>query len=190
VTQGCRRLRELQPAEDLARVSFEDLRFVGGRDRGRVDVAFRVVELVAGLRVDAFDRADELGGEQDVVDRDDAGQEVDAGLVVHAGVEEDVVAHDLGDLGPAVHEPDTAEAAPVIGHGSAAVRDDELQRREVLEEIREHQLREAHRVAVEVVGAGRKHRRVAAAADVHHRRDVELHHLLVERIPPLVAQRR
>jgi hypothetical protein len=50
-----------------------------------------VVEGVAGGRVDATHGADHLRSEQDVLHRDHAGQQVDPGLVVHAGVEEDVV---------------------------------------------------------------------------------------------------
>jgi len=42
--------------------------------------------------------------------------------MIDAGVEEDVVLHDLVELGPAVVERDPAEAAPVERHRAAAVR--------------------------------------------------------------------
>jgi hypothetical protein len=44
---------------------------------------------VARGRVDATHGADHLAGEQDVLDGDHLGQQIDAGLVVDAGVEED-----------------------------------------------------------------------------------------------------
>ena len=51
-------------------------------------------------------------------------------------------------------------------------------------------LHEGGGVAVDVVRAGGVEVRVARGADVDHRRHVELDHLLVERIPVLVGQRR
>ena len=79
-------------ADTPARVALEDLGACrrGGRPR-RVDVALGVVVVVAGLGIDAAHRADHLRGEQDVLDRDHLEQQVDARLVVDAGVEEDVV---------------------------------------------------------------------------------------------------
>ena len=60
----------------------------------------------------------------------------------------------------------------------------------VLEQVGQDDLHEHHGVGVEIIRAGGVHRRIAAAGDVDHRRHVELDHLLVERIPPLVGQRR
>jgi hypothetical protein len=103
--------------------------------RAGLDVALGVVVVEAGLGVDAAHRADHLAGEQDVVDRDHLGQQVDARLVVDAGVEEDVVQQVVLQqrLLQLLRQP--AVAAPVVGRGAAAVRDDELQRREVLEQV-------------------------------------------------------
>jgi hypothetical protein len=81
----------------------------------------------------------------------------------------------------AVVERDAAEAAPMERHRTAAMRDDQLERRKILEEIEQDQLHEGHGVGVEVVRSGRVLRRIAAPADVNHRRHVELDHLLVER---------
>ena len=95
-------------------------------ERGRgVDVALRVVVVLARFRIDAAHGADHLRAEQDVVDRHDLRQQVDAGLMVDAGVEEDVVANHVGEQRPLHVLREAAIAAPVIRHGAAAVRDDE-----------------------------------------------------------------
>src|SRR3954470_20374645 len=188
----CRLLGDLvlQQRIDLEGITFEDLGLVGGGERRIVDIALGVVETESGLRIIALHRADHLRGEQDAVDRHHLGEQIDARLMIDAGVEEDVLAHDLGKLRLAVVERDAAEAAPVERHRAAAVRDDELQGREVLEQVRQDDLHEHHRVGVEIVGAGGVLRRIAATGDVDHRRHVELDHLLVERIPPLVGEQR
>ena len=77
-----------------------------------------------------------------------------------------------------------------IRHRAAAVRDDELELGELLEHVRQDELHHRHGVGVEIVRAGGVLRRIAAAGDVDHRRHVELDHLLVERIPPFVGERR
>ncbi len=59
-----------------------------------------------------------------------------------------------------------------------------------LEEVGRQELHERRRVGVDVVRAGRVEARVARGAHVDHRRHVELDHLLVERVPPAVGQRR
>src|SRR5215831_14711307 len=110
---------------DAPRVAFVDLAARPGLDRSRVDVAPGVVVMVAGGRVDAAHRADHLAREQDVVDRNDAGEQVDPRLVVDAGVEEHVVQQVLLQerLLQLLREP--AETAPVVRHRAAAVRDHE-----------------------------------------------------------------
>ena len=112
------------------------------------------------------------------------------GLVVDAGVEEHVVEQLLLQRRPLHVLRQPAVAAPVVRHRAAAVRNDELQRREILEEVRRQELHERGRVAVDVVRAGGVEVRVARRAHVDHRRHVELDHLLVERIPLAVGQRR
>ena len=112
------------------------------------------------------------------------------GLVVDAGVEEDVVQDHVREQRPLHVLRQAAIAAPVIGHRAAAVRDDEPQRREILEQVRLDELHERRRVGVDVVRAGGVEVGVARRAHVDHRRHVELDHLLVERIPPLVGERR
>ena len=85
---------------------------------------------------------------------------------------------------------EAAETAPVIGHRAASVRNDEAQRREILEQIAGQALHESGRVGIEVMRAGRVERRVAAGRHVDHRRDVVLDHLLVDRIPEPIGERR
>jgi hypothetical protein len=86
-----RALSRVEAREDAARVASK-ICCLSSADRiGDVDVALGVVVVVAGFRVDAAHRADHLGGEQHVLHRDHRVQQVDAGLVVDAGVEEDVL---------------------------------------------------------------------------------------------------
>ena len=77
----------------------------------------------------------------------------------------------------------------MIRHGAAAVRNDQLQLRKILEQIRRHHLHERHGVGREIVRARRLEiRRVARLADVDHRRHTELAHFFVERIPIAVGE--
>src|SRR5687768_16090391 len=81
--------RRIQAWEHAARVAFVDhLLLLGRQDRRGLDVALGVVVIEARLRVDAAHGADHFAGEQDVLHRDHLGQQVDARLVVDAGVEE------------------------------------------------------------------------------------------------------
>ena len=145
---------------------------------------------MARFGIDAFDRPDHFRCEQDVVRRHHFGEEIDAGLVIDAGIEENVVLDDLDELRPSVVERNPAEAAPVERHRPAAVRDDQLERRKVLEQVGQDELHERHRIGVEVIGARRMHGRVTAARHVNHGRDIELGHFFIKRIPPLVGQGR
>jgi len=61
---------DLETAENAAGIALENLVPVGiAQSRRVVDVTLGIVEIKSGLGVDAFDRADHLGGEQDIVDR-------------------------------------------------------------------------------------------------------------------------
>src|SRR5262245_52474108 len=66
---------------DLARVALEHLGLVGRRQGRALDIPLGVVEAEAGLRVVALHGAHHLRGEQDVVDRNDLEQQVDARLM-------------------------------------------------------------------------------------------------------------
>src|ERR1700691_743763 len=128
--------RLVEPPIDPPRVAFVDLVAVLGTEiASRIDVALGVVIVMAGLRIDSPHRADHLAREQDVVDRNHLGQEIDARLMIHAGVEEDVLEELLREqrLLQFLREP--AIAAPMIGRGAAAMRTDEAQGREILEQV-------------------------------------------------------
>ena len=80
-----------------------------------------------GFRIDAAHRTDHFAGEQHVVDRDYLGEQINAGLVIDAGVEVDVVEQVILQqrLLHLLRQP--AEAAPVVGRSTAAMRDQEAQ---------------------------------------------------------------
>src|SRR3954470_10527963 len=68
--------RRVQPREHAPRIAFVDLVPVLRAERAcALDIALGVVIGEAGLGVDAAHGADHLAGKQDVVDRDDLGQE-------------------------------------------------------------------------------------------------------------------
>ena len=96
----------------------------------RIDVTLGVIEGMSGLRVYPLDGAEHLGAEQDVVDGNNLEQQIDTGLVIDAGIEEDVVHQMLGKRRLAKHHRQAAKASPMVGHGSSAVRDDEPQAQE------------------------------------------------------------
>ena len=110
--------------------------------------------------------------------------------MIHARIEEHVVPHEIVERRTFHVLREAAVPAPVVRHCPAAVRDDEPQRRKVLEQIGGEELHERRRVGVDVVRAGRMEARVARRADVHHGRHVELDHLFVKRIPVPIGQRR
>jgi acyl-CoA dehydrogenase len=180
----------VQARVDASGVPLEDPFPVLGRERRPVDVALGVVPREVAVGVAAADRAEHLRREQDVLRLYHGGQQVDAGLVVHAGVEEDVVHQQGLDRRAVLPGRDAEEPAPVVGHRAAAVRDHEAQRREPAEQVARQQLHEGRGVGVEVVRAERVHGRVARGRHVDHGRNVELDHLLVQREPVLVGQRR
>ena len=87
------------------------------------------------------------------------------GLVVDAGVEEDVAHHVLAQGRPLQHVGQPAVAAPVVRHGAAAVRDHEAQVGKSREQVALEELHERRRVGVDVVRAGGVEVRVAASAE-------------------------
>src|ERR1035437_7937752 len=184
--QGRIKAREHAPS-----VALVDLVLVlRAEDRRGLDVALGIVVVEAGFRVDPAYRADHLAGEQDVIYRDYLGQQVDTRLVINAGVEEDIVQQVILQQRLFQLLRQTAEASPVIGHRAAAMRNQEFQPREVLEQVRGQALHEGRGVGVQVMRAGGVKAGVAAGGNVDHGGDVELHHLLVDRVPLSVRQRR
>ena len=70
------------------------------------------------------------------------------------------------------------------------MRNHETQRREIAEQVALDELHERRGVGVDVVRAGGVEVGIAGRRHVNHRRHVELDHLLVERIPVAVGERR
>src|SRR5215467_6257559 len=138
---------------NFARVVFVNLPPVGFAERHFIDVSLRIVVVVAGGGIDAADSPYHLRSEQDVIDRNDLEQQIDSGLVVDAGVEEHVFAHHLVEWGPLQILCETTIASPVIWDGAAAVRDDESNRRKVLEDVGGDELHERRCFGVDVVRA-------------------------------------
>ena len=93
-------------------------------------------------------------------------------------------------LGFVEHVRQAAETAPVVGRRAAAVRNQELERGEILEQVAFQQLHEGGGVGVEVMRPGGVKGRIATGADVDHGRNVVFHHLLVDGVPEFVGQRR
>src|SRR5271165_5335129 len=72
---------------NLQRVGLENFLLIRrAQDGGSVDVAPRVIEVMAGFRIDALDSADHFRGEQNIVGRNDFAHAVDSRLMVHAGI--------------------------------------------------------------------------------------------------------
>src|SRR3546814_2970283 len=101
-------------------------------------------------------------------------QQIDARLVVHAGIEEQVAGHQRRRLLPLHVESDAAIAAPVIGNGAAAVRNDEPELGKPLEEVGAQQLHEGGGIRIDVVRAGEMEVRIAGVADMEDRKSTRL----------------
>src|SRR5215469_18151042 len=96
--------------------------------------------MMTGLGVDATHCADHFRSKEDVIDRDDPCQQFLAGQMIDAGVEKDVPQDEVGQQPELGVLCQTAEAAPMVRHRTAAVRNDEFYGREILEYRRSHQL--------------------------------------------------
>jgi hypothetical protein len=114
-------------------------------------------------------------------------RKIDAGLVIHAGVEEHVVRQLIFQRRLLHFLRQTAETSPVIRDCAAPMRNDETQRREVMEEVRREALHERGRIGIQVARARRMEARIAARAHVNHRGYVVLDHLFVDRIPIAIS---
>src|SRR5690606_29781901 len=106
------------------------------------DIALGVVEIVPSGRIDPAHRADHLAAEQDVLRVDHLGEQVDARLMIDAGVEIDVVHQVRVEARLLQHVCKSAVAAPMEWHRTAAMRYDESQTRETSEKVPLEQLHE------------------------------------------------
>src|ERR1700757_1551555 len=79
---------------------------------------------------------------------------------------------------------------PVIGDGAAPVRYDEFQGRKITKQVRRKKLHKRGGIAVDIVGSSGVEARIARRTDMNHRRHIKVDHLLIERIPPAIGQRR
>src|SRR6516165_6645509 len=81
-------------------------------------------------------------------------------------------------------------APPMIGHSTTTMRDDEFQGRKITKQVRRKKLHKCTGIGIDIVGSGGMKERIARGADVNHRRNVKVDHLLIEGIPPAIGQRR
>ena len=133
--------------------------------------------------VDPANGAQHLRAEEDVVNVDHLDEQVDPGLVVHAGIEVDVLHEMRRKVRLVEHVRETAVAAPVVGDGTTPVGDHEAQVRKRGEQITLQELHEGGGVGVDVVRARGVKVDVATARNVNHRWHVEFDHGLVDGEP-------
>src|SRR5262245_9729391 len=97
VLQSSRLMRNALVDEwiDLARVFFVHLPLVGFAQRNLIHIPLRVVVVMAGRGIDAANGADHLRTEENVVDWNNLKKQIDAGLMIDACVEKNVIAHHL-----------------------------------------------------------------------------------------------
>jgi hypothetical protein len=88
--------------------------------------------------------------------------------MIDAGVEDDASEQMFGERRKLHVLRHAAIAAPMIGHRAAAMREDEFEAWEMLEQAGGQELHERRGVAVEIVGARGVKIRVAGGADVNH----------------------
>src|SRR5258708_3043274 len=79
-----------QPRKYFARVAFEDLAAVAVAQGQGIYIALRIVEIIPGLRIDSPHRAHHFRAEDDVVGGNHLEQQLDAGQMIDAGVEEHI----------------------------------------------------------------------------------------------------
>src|ERR1700746_632887 len=127
-----------------------------------------MVEIMAGLGIDAFYSADHLRSEEDVIDGNDFRQHIYSRLMIDAGIKVDVFQKKFAQRRTFQILCDAAITAPMVGNGTAAMRNDELQRGKILENVRSEELHERGGVAIQVVSARGMKIRIAGTADVDH----------------------
>src|SRR5215471_1261397 len=184
---------DLQPREHKAGVVLEDgLAVLGCQEVHRLDDRLEVVEPAAGFRVDGRPAAGLLGAEQAPVRPDGLEQQLKRERPVQHGVEVQLPQLDLEPGAVRV----TAQArrehlrlppADLVGHRAAAVRDDDPQPGELLEDLAAQQRQDRDRLLGDEVLAVAL-AAVEAARGVDERGDVEVDHRLPQRVPVLVVQ--
>src|SRR5215510_439466 len=174
---------------DLAGIALGDLVAVGvAEPLDGLEDGDDFLEIPARLRVNGIDSPKHLGGEQDIVHPYPFNQQLHSLSVVNGHIP----VHPTGGLFKrlkALSHMHATMPIPLIRDGPTTVRNNDLQGREVLEDARAEQLHGARVMLGNVVGNGRMHCRVDGRTGVDGAGDIELDHLLPQRIPPFIAQR-
>ena len=156
----------------------------------RIDQRLNIVKGLAGFRIGSRSRARILGSEHHVLAARDAQQQLERLARVQASIE---VQHAQAAIefvhGAAAFEDVIGlPATDLIGHRSAAVRNDDLQLRKILQHARidDRQNRQtllADEMLAIIFAA------VLAAGGMDEPGEIQLHHLFPQRIPIFVAER-
>src|SRR5437588_3289979 len=107
--------------------------------------------------------------------------------MVNASIKIDVPKEKFPQRGTLQILRDATITAPMVGDRTAAVRNDELQRREIFKNVGRQKLHKSSRIAVQVMRARGMKVRIARGADVNHRGHAELNHLFIKRVPKAIG---
>ena len=110
--------------------------------------------------------------------------------MVNAGIEINIVEQVLFEQWLFQLLRQAAKASPVVGYGTATVRNQKLQCGKVFEQIAGQALHEGGGVCIQIMRAGGVKTGIATGGHMDHGGQVVLHHFFVNRVPVFVAQRR
>ena len=80
-----------KPRKNLADVVLKDIGFFLFWNVRIIYIAFGIVEVMAGFRINTLNSTNHLGGEEDILVIDNIEQHVDTFLVINAGIEIHIV---------------------------------------------------------------------------------------------------
>src|SRR4029434_6943998 len=133
----------IEAGVDAPGIAFEDeIEVFLAQGLDLIDVALGIVVMMSGFRIDASHCSHHFRREPYGADSHDPGQQLYARQVIDTGVEKNVVQHMLGERRSPHVLRETAITAPVIRNRAAAMRNDEPQRRKILEQIPLNELHE------------------------------------------------
>src|SRR5439155_25106287 len=116
-------------------VAFKNLALLfSAEPRHGIDVALRIIEVMSGLRINASHGSHHFRSEQDVLDRHDLQQQLDAGQMIDTSIEKNVSADKFPQRRPIQVLGKTAITSPVVRDGAAAMRNNKSQSRKILEQ--------------------------------------------------------
>lgn len=151
--------------EDLASIAVPKLR-TGD------DVSTSIVVVKSSCWIYALNRAQHFGRKENIIDGYHLGQEIDSGLMIDASIEEYVLKKMRVESRALHFLRQPSISTPMVRHSAASMRNDDLERREVLEQISRQQLHERGGIAIDVVGACCMKIAVARSADMNHSRNI------------------